>query len=343
MSLRQSTPWVTPVHGLRQVSPDEASALLSALRRLVDHELPSRFHTTDPTQPPLSLDEAYRWCIDITRVHSRSFFLSSHFLPPEKRRAIRALYAFCRTSDDIVDQLSENVERELAHWVALAQAPTPPQHHPVLVAWKDTVSRYTIPQALANELLAGVAMDLTVSRYATFDDLWLYCYRVASVVGLISMCIIGHEEGATPYAVSLGVALQLTNILRDVGEDAQRGRIYLPQEDMQRFGLSDDDILQGRCDERFHALMRFEIERAHALYDEAWPGIALLSRDSQFAIGAAAEVYRGILNKIVANRYDVFSQRARLSMAEKLRTLPRVARGLRALPRVQSAACGDSK
>ncbi len=337
MSLRQSTPWVAPVHGSRQVPPDEASALLSALRRLIEHELPGRLHSADPDQPPLSLEEAYRWCVDATRIHSRSFFLSSQFLPFEKRVAIRALYAFCRTSDDIVDQLSEDVERELAHWVALAQAPMPPQRHPVLVAWKDTVTRYSIPQALANELLAGVAMDLTVSRYATFDDLWLYCYRVASVVGLISMHIIGHEEGATPYAVSLGVALQLTNILRDVGEDAQRGRIYLPQEDLQRFGLCDDDILQGRCDERFRALMRFEIERAHALYEEAWPGIALLSRDSQFAIGAAAEVYRGILNKIVANKYDVFSQRTHLSLAEKLLILPRMWRRLRALPSVQPA------
>jgi phytoene synthase len=331
VSLRQSTPWAAPVHGSRKVSPDEASALLSALRRLIEHELPVRLHSADPDQPALSLAEAYRHCADLTRVHSRSFFLSSHFLPREKRAAIRALYAFCRTSDDIVDQASEGVERELAHWVALAQAPQPPQHHPVLVAWQDTVARYTIPQALANELLAGVAMDLTVSRYATFDDLWLYCYRVASVVGLIAMHIVGHEEGATPYAVSLGVALQLTNILRDVGEDAQRGRIYLPQEDLRRFGLCDEDILHGRCDERFRALMRFEIARAHALYEEAWPGIALLSRDSQFAIGAAAEVYRGILHKIVAHDYDVFSQRAHLSLAEKLLVLPRMWRRLRAL------------
>jgi phytoene synthase len=169
-------------------------------------------------------------------------------------------------------------------------------------------------------------MDLTVSRYATFDDLWLYCYRVASVVGLISMHIIGYRPGAASYAIKLGVALQLTNILRDVGEDAQRGRVYLPQEDLERFGLCDDDILHGRRDDRFRALMRFEITRANALYDAAWPGIGLLNADSRLAIAAAAEIYRGILGKIIANDYEVFSRRAYVPLAQKLLILLRVVR-----------------
>lgn len=324
MSLRQSTSWAVPVHGLRQAPPGEASALLEALRRVAEQDRPTEHDLPAPERPPLTLDEAYRICIHITRANSRSFFLSSQFLPAEKRRAIRALYAFCRTSDDLVDKLSSEAERSLARWVALVHAPQPPSDDPVLLAWNDTATRYSVPQTLTDELLAGVAMDLSVNRYATFDDLWLYCYRVASVVGLISMQIIGHRSGATPYAVSLGVALQLTNILRDVGEDAARGRIYLPQEDLDRFDLCDEDILQGRCNPRFHMLMQFEIERAHALYEEAWPGIALLSEDSRFAVGAAAEVYRSILSKIVVNRYDVFSQRAHLSSSEKLRVLPSV-------------------
>jgi phytoene synthase len=179
--------------------------------------------------------------------------------------AIRALYAFCRTSDDIVDQPAQDATQALAGWIAQVHAPMAPADNAVLLAWNDTVERYAVPRYLPDELLAGIAMDLTVHHYQTFEDLWLYCYRVASVVGLISMHIIGHREGATPYAIKLGVALQLTNILRDVGEDAQRGRVYLPQEDLEQFGVSTDDILAGRCDEAFRALMRFEIDRAHAL------------------------------------------------------------------------------
>jgi phytoene synthase len=299
----------------------EASTLLAALLGCAGEQLAS---AARPARPVLALADAYRLCDEITRRHSRSFFLSSQFLPAEKRRAIRVLYAFCRTSDDIVDNAGGVASRALAGWVALAQAPQPPPDNPVLLAWHDTATRYRVPPALVDELLAGLAMDLLISRYPTFADLWLYCYRVASVVGLITMRIVGHEAGAAPYAVRLGVALQLTNILRDVGEDAARGRIYLPREDLARFGLRDDDILNSQRGTRFRALMRFEIARAHTLYEEAWPGIALLSADSRFAIGAAAEIYRSILGKIVANDYDVFARRAHLSMAEKLLLLPRI-------------------
>jgi 15-cis-phytoene synthase len=173
-----------------------------------------------PAQPALALAHAYRLCDEITRQHSRSFFLSSQFLPAEKRRAIRALYAFCRTSDDIVDNACGAASRALARWVAQVRAPQPPPDDPVLLTWHDTATRYHVPPALVDELLAGLAMDLLIGRYPTFADLWLYCYRVASVVGLITLRIVGHEAGAAPYAVRLGVALQLTNILRDVGEDA---------------------------------------------------------------------------------------------------------------------------
>jgi 15-cis-phytoene synthase len=244
-------------------------------------------------------------------------------LPDEKRRAIRALYAFCRTSDDLVDQPQANAMRALAAWVALVHAPQPPPDNAVLLAWNDTLNRYSVPCALPDELLAGIAMDLTVNRYDTFDDLWLYCYRVASVVGLISMQIIGYREGAAKYAIKLGVALQLTNILRDVGEDAQRGRVYLPREDLERFGLRADDILNRRCDEAFQSLMRFEIERAHCLYEAAWPGIALLNRDGQLAVAAAAEIYRGILGKIRQNDYNVYQRRAYVPLVHKLLLLGR--------------------
>jgi phytoene synthase len=330
VSLRQISGLALPANGLRSAPPGEAAALLATLCPVPEHEHSPAL--LDPQRPPLTLPQAYRACAGITRRHSRSFYLSSAFLPSEKRRAVRAFYAFCRTSDDLVDRPRERGELALARWVHQVRAPAP-AHDPVLLAWGDTSQRYQVPEALLNELLAGVAMDLRVSRYASFDNLWLYCYRVASVVGLISMHMIGYREEASSYAVSLGVALQLTNILRDVGEDAARGRIYLPLEDLARFGLREADLLGGVRDERFRALMRFEIARAEALYEEAWPGIALLSPDSQFAVAVAAEVYRGILAKIAANDYDVFTRRAHLTFGDKLLLLPRIWRRLRRLRR----------
>ena len=313
---------VTPL-----ASHGDAATLLAALRHLAGtNQAPV---DPSPARPALTLAEAYRACMAITREHSRSFFFSTQLLPPEKRRAVRALYAFCRTSDDLVDQPGPDALGSLAAWIALVHAPSVPADNAVLLAWRDTAARYAVPRALIDELLAGIAMDLTISRYATFADLWLYCYRVASVVGLIGMQIIGSRAGAADYAIKLGVALQLTNILRDVGEDAARGRVYLPQEDLERFQLSDADILAGRVDRRFRALMRFEIARADRLYEEAWPGIALLHRDGWLAVGAAAEIYRGILAKIALNDYDVFSRRAVLPLAGKLLTLLRVRRRLR--------------
>ena len=327
MSLSHSAGWNAGAQGEREIAHSDASALLASLRRLAEHdqaptELPA-------PRPPLSLAESYEICVEVTRRHSRSFFLSTQLLPPEKRKAIRALYAFCRTSDDIVDNSSDDPAQALGAWIAHVHAPITPANNPVLLAWNDTVDRYDVPRDLPDELLAGIAMDLMVHRYATFDDLWLYCYRVASVVGLISMHIVGYRDGAASYAIKLGLALQLTNILRDVGEDAARGRVYLPQEDLQRFGLSAEDILNGRRDQAFRSLMRFEIERANALYDEAWPGIALLSPDGRLAIAAAAEIYRGILGRITANDFDVFQRRAYVPLAQKLLLVWRVRRRLR--------------
>jgi 15-cis-phytoene synthase len=306
------------------VAYKEADTLLAELSQFAD--LDSFAHDADPKLQPLRLNlhESYRVCAAITRQHSKSFFFSSQLLPYEKRRAVRAFYAFCRTSDDIVDQPGEDLARALASWVALVYSPHANTANPVLSAWNDTVARHAIPRALVDELLAGIAMDLSVDRYATFDELWVYCYRVASVVGLISMQIVGHQPGAAEYAVKLGVALQLTNILRDVGEDARRGRIYLPQEDLARFGLSDHDILTSNHTDAFRAMMRFQIARAHALYEQSWPGVALLHKDSRLAVGAASEIYRAILGKIEQNDYNVFSQRAHVPFTEKLRILAHV-------------------
>jgi phytoene synthase len=296
--------------------------------------LPSAAHDyrTTPPQSAYSLAAAYRACRAITRHHSKSFFLATRMLPQPKRLATEALYAFCRTSDDTVDTNTE-AATALAHWVARAQHPIPPRDQPVLLAWADTCERYQLPGNLANELLAGVAMDLSIQRYETFGELWVYCYRVASVVGLLSMRIIGFQPGAEVYAIRLGIALQLTNILRDIGEDACRGRIYLPLEDLRRFHLTEAEILNGVRDDRFRALMRYEIERAEQLYRMSWPGIALLNPDGQMAVAAAALLYRGILGKIVANDFDVFTKRAHLSPLEKILMLPTIRYHLQRLRR----------
>ncbi len=311
--------------------PLPAEEQLAQLFLLAGASSLSRQNDEHPTEGSISLSEAYRVCYQATRQHSKSFFFSTQLLPSEKRRSIRALYAFGRMSDDIVDHPDSDPAYALAEWVRKVQSPRAPANDPILLAWNDTCARYEIDGALVNELLAGFAMDLTITRYQTFADLWLYCYRVASVVGLLSMGVIGAAPGATSYAIKLGVALQMTNIIRDVGEDARRGRIYLPQEDLRAFGLSDDDILSGVYDDQFRALMQFQLARAHRLYDESWPGIALLPYDSRLAVGAAARVYRGILDKVAANKYDVHTKRAFLTLREKFLMLPRIWRDIRRL------------
>ena len=204
----------------------------------------------EPGWPDDALRPAYAACSQVIRTHSASFYFSAGLLPPVKRQAVLALYAFCRLSDDLVDtgaargEPAAETERALTEWAGRCRAarPADDEHEPVVQAWADTRRRFAIPQALADELLAGVRMDISISRYATWADLWIYCYRVASTVGQMSMHITGAiDRAATNYAIRLGVALQLTNILRDVGEDARQGRIYLPLADLARFGYRPQD------------------------------------------------------------------------------------------------------
>jgi len=193
----------------------------------------------------------------------------------------------------------------------------------VALAWTHTRIGYGIPLGYAEQLIKGVARDLTTTRYATFDDVTEYCYGVAATVGLMVMYIIGFSgPEAIPYAVKLGVALQLTNILRDVGEDWGVGRLYLPQDELSAFNLTEEDINAGHVDHRWTDFMRFQIERNRRLYSEALPGIALLDPDGRFAISAAAELYRAILEDIEAHDADVFGRRAYVSKWGKLRRLP---------------------
>ncbi len=271
-----------------------------------------------------SLQAAYGECSAITARHSKSFHLASQLLPEPKRQAIRALYAFCRTVDDIVDHSeAEDRAAQLDAWRLLCRDDSHPDHGPVAMAWADTLARYHVPRHYALQLIDGVARDLSGSRYQTFDELSTYCYGVASTVGLMSMYIVGFEsKEAVPYAIKLGVALQMTNILRDVGEDQRNGRVYLPREEMQAFGVSEADIREGKVTQEWRDFMRFQIERTRQLYAESEPGIPMLDPDGRLAIAAASDLYRGILEVIERNDYDVFTQRASLSAWEKTRRIP---------------------
>jgi len=265
------------------------------------------------------LDAAHDHCAALTAAHSRSFSLAARLLPPEKRPAMHALYAFCRVSDDIVDRARDNAQGELAAWRAKSLGAVPAGGDLVATAWTHTRLRYGIALRYARQLLDGVARDLRQCRYGTFEELATYAYGVASTVGLMSMTITGFSgPEAIPYAVKLGIALQMTNILRDVGEDWRAGRVYLPQVELAAFGLREDDLAAGKVDERWRAFMRFQIRRNRRLYEEAWPGVALLNKDGRLAIAAAARLYRAILDEVEAHDYDVFRRRAHTGRARKL-------------------------
>ena len=278
-----------------------------------------------PRLDPQLRERAYAYCRSLTKRHSRSFYLASGLLPREERRAARALYAFCRVSDDIVDKAEGDPRPLLGAWRRQLATPHPSSHDLVAVAWMDTRMGYRIPPRYAEQLLDGVTADLEKTRYATFNELATYCYSVASTVGLMAMYITGfHSEEAIPYAVRLGVALQITNILRDVAEDWHSGRVYLPQDELAAFGLSELDIAGAQCTPRWQAFMRFQIERNRRIYDEALPGIGLLHRRGRLAITAAADVYRAILDDIEDHECDVFSRRSYVSTWGKLRRLPAI-------------------
>jgi phytoene synthase len=294
--------------------------------------------TSRPAQSSASLESsnaeielAYRYCKITTRTHAKSFYFCAHFLPREKRRAIYAVYALCRHVDDAVDAAGIRGERDAQAVVERWRTQLDAVYRegradsPVLVAWRDMLARFRIRQELPLELMRGVLMDTHVKRYETWETLRVYCYRVASTVGLMSSEIFGYEEPRTLYfAEQLGLAMQLTNILRDVGEDARMGRIYLPQDELHRFGYTDTDVLQGKLSEQFFALMDFEIERARSLYREAEQGIPLLEPDTRFTVLLAARLYARILDEIERNGYDVYTRRAHLTLAGKLRAAPRI-------------------
>jgi 15-cis-phytoene synthase len=286
----------------------------------------------------VSVEEAYELCRQITAKYSKTFYLGTMLMSTAKRRAIWAIYVWCRRTDELVDgpaadlttpETLDQWERQLEEVFA---------GHPqddLDVALVDTLQHFCLDIQPFRDMIAGQRMDLYRSRYETFDELRLYCYRVAGTVGLMSTAIMGTEQNTpnAPWeqsgsrqpidkAIALGIANQLTNILRDVGEDARRGRIYLPLEDLARFNYTEQDLLKGVVDDRWKQLMQFQIDRARQFYTEAEAGISALSEDARWPVWSALMLYSQILDVIERNGYDVFRQRAYVSGPKKLLALP---------------------
>lgn len=272
------------------------------------------------------LELAYAHCDEITRQHSKTFYLASSLMPKTTRQAIRALYAFCRACDDMMDHpASDEPLADLEAWRMKTTRLQLNETDLIALAWNDTRLKYSIPSIYADQLINGVQMDYTCKRYQTFAELAEYCYGVASTVGLMSMHIIGFRTHyAYIYAIRLGVALQLTNILRDVGEDWRMGRLYLPREELLTYGIHEADIEAGRVTENWRQFMKFQIERARELYRTSLHGVKLLDKGGRFATYAAGVLYERILDEIEKNDYDVFTRRAHTSGWTKLKNLPAI-------------------
>lgn len=243
-------------------------------------------------------------------------------LPKERKRDMITFYAFCRVVDDIADdpgRSEEEKERELNHWRDCVVNGTPPGHA-VLDEALDLPKKYGFPRAWMAEIIDGVASDITKLRYQSFDELLGYCYKVASVVGLVSIQIFGHEKPETrDYAINLGYALQLTNIIRDVGQDArENGRIYLPMEDLRQFHVLESDLLSGIPSDRLNKLLDFQYRRARNYYLAAQKALPAEDRKNMVASQIMAEIYSKILEKLKRQRYPVFTKRMRLHTLHKV-------------------------
>ena len=268
------------------------------------------------------LQLSYDHCQRIAKEHAKNFYYAFRTLPSKKRRAIYAAYAFCRACDDIADddlpmeekrrQLSETRERLTDSWTGQTD-------DRVLSALKDASLTFDIPLAYFEEIIEGVEMDLTKTRFQNFEELRVYCHKVASVVGLVSIEVFGYEdERAKEHAIDLGIAMQLTNILRDVKEDADRGRIYIPQDEMAEWGYSEQELMGGVVSDAFRGLMRFQTERAHQYFEHGKRLIPLVSSESRACPAVLHQVYSAILDRIESSGFEVFEGRIGLSTPLKL-------------------------
>ena len=287
------------------------------------------------------LDAAFEACRRETAEWAKTFYIGTLLLPHEKRRAIWAIYVWCRRTDELMDspeaqaRSQEELADRLNRWELktrdLFKGHVQDDLDAVMV---DTLERF--PQSIQPylDMIEGQRMDLTWTRYPRFEDLKLYCYRVAGTVGLMTQGVMGLDQAysSAPWsdrpdtsdaAVALGIANQLTNILRDVGEDRGRGRIYLPQEDLEHFGYSEDDLMAGRLNQAWKDLMAFQLRRAREWFDRSEAGVRWLSRDARWPVWTSLRLYRGILDVIERHDYDVFNKRAYVGKLNKLLDLPR--------------------
>jgi len=292
------------------------------------------------SQACLSLEDAYEECRKETAQWAKTFYLGTLLLPPHKRRAIWAIYVWCRRTDELMDspeamerpvsELSERLDQWEEHTRAMFSGQLQDGLDAVMA---DTLQRFPMSIQPYLDMIEGQRMDLNCHRYATFEELRLYCYRVAGTVGLMTQGVMGVDSAYTsaPWsacpdtseaAIALGIANQLTNILRDVGEDRGRGRIYLPQEDLKRFGYSEEDLMAGRLNDAWKQLMAFQLQRAREWFQRSESGVRWLSADARWPVWTSLRLYRGILDSIERLDYDVFNHRAYVSRWQKLLDLP---------------------
>jgi len=304
------------------------------------------------------IESAYKYCENVTKTHAKSFYFAAKFLPKRKQKAVFPVYALCRHVDDEIDEIGEGnadgainaVEKwkfnlhEIYEATANSEQRTANNEQQlVFAAWKDLLKTYKIPQNLPLELMQGVLMDTNTKRYENFDELYIYCYRVASTVGLMSSEILGYsDKTALRYAEALGIAMQLTNILRDVKEDAAMGRIYLPQEDLRKFGVSEEQIFSGEMSDSFVEMMKFQIGRARDYYRTGEKGISLLEKDSRFTVLLASRTYARILDEIERQHYDVFTRRAHTNFSQKIFSIPKIWREARSFKFQVSGSNSDN-
>lgn len=274
------------------------------------------------------LEQAYDYCRQVAKEHARNFYYAFRTLPAKKRRAIYAAYAFCRLCDDISDEDLPPAEkdRQFAETRrSLAHSRNGTATDPVFCAVGDASNAFDIPFEYYENVIEGVEMDLTKSRFADFEELKEYCYKVASVVGLICIQVFGYDDAqAKEYAVELGIAMQLTNILRDIKEDAERDRIYLPQDEMARFGYTEQDLMNGVVNDAFRKLMAFQVARARSYYDSSRRLMPLIHSEARACPSVLHATYSGVLERIESSGYNVFEKRIGLSTATKLLLVARL-------------------
>lgn len=269
-------------------------------------------------------------CHDVAKTRARNFYYGMKLTPEPKRSCLYAIYAFMRACDDLADgedlteplpplETQQQIEGFRRRMDAVLDGSEPPAEEPFWLAFKHVCEQFPIERPHLHAMLDGQIADLFKNRYASFDELYKYCYNVASVVGLVCVAVWGYDNDRSTLQLAeyRGIALQLTNILRDLSEDAQRGRIYLPQEDLERFGYTENDLIAGKANEAFDRMMTFQIERARSYYEMSETLERKINADSRGACWAMMRIYRGLLDRIAANPRQVFRKRVRLGGVQK--------------------------